>query len=592
MQPNLTLYQRVKSGQPVEHDKPVHKSFPTHAKAADQGRLIDFTITTGGVDRDNDTVDPAGWDLKNYQANPVVLFAHDYAALPVGKALSVTMGGDKLSATVEFPVKGMYPFADTVYDMVKAGFLNATSVGFKPSEYTINEDRHGLDFKAQELLEFSIVPIPSNPQALVEARSAGIDLKPLIAWAKSILSKHAPAEIKMSSKDKKAIGYIRNKMKALHSSIAACHDTAQQILDNDSDATASATHATDKVFASMPTGARKSVMKLRGQIKDVHNDHAANIEHVQNLMDDDSSTSSISDETRKTVPANPTTAKAPQDQAWTAPTLKDFTEQGWADLSAGTRGTIAKHFAWAKALPPESFGDLKLPHHDVKSGAVVFRAVAMAAARIDQASIPTADLADVKAHLADHYKQFEKDAPWVRAPGAWSMYQSALEGYDAKTVHLHQLAGMLKASGFLDEAEVLAMTECPKGTACPKTPTQMNCPSGKDCPIQGAALSSVAPAEVKLVNIDEVVLFIKGAGDGQSIDKPPKLDENGNPINEGDDQTVQEDDGDSKTDMVDDEEATRKPKHLIDTDMMAAAVREVVGAVTRDTIRQLRGRID
>src|SRR5438477_9563106 len=67
--------------------------------------------------------------------------------------------------------------------MVKGGYLNAASVGFLPLKYSRvdpNSDRPdadrgqrgGIDFEQQELLEHSIVPVPSNPAALVEARSA------------------------------------------------------------------------------------------------------------------------------------------------------------------------------------------------------------------------------------------------------------------------------------------------------------------------------------------------------------------------------------------------------------------------------------
>jgi hypothetical protein len=54
------------------------------------------------------------------------------------------------------------------------GFINAGSVGFIPIEYelTDNPDRpYGIDFQRVELLEFSICPIPTNANALIEGRS-------------------------------------------------------------------------------------------------------------------------------------------------------------------------------------------------------------------------------------------------------------------------------------------------------------------------------------------------------------------------------------------------------------------------------------
>ena len=46
-----------------------------------------------------------------------------------------------------------------------------------------------MDFEKQELLEFSIVPVPANADCLVEARAAGIDVEPLREWAAKTLER-------------------------------------------------------------------------------------------------------------------------------------------------------------------------------------------------------------------------------------------------------------------------------------------------------------------------------------------------------------------------------------------------------------------
>jgi hypothetical protein len=38
------------------------------------------------------------------------------------------------------------------------------------------------------LLEFSVCPVPANPEALIEARSAGIDIAPIRDWAVKLLA--------------------------------------------------------------------------------------------------------------------------------------------------------------------------------------------------------------------------------------------------------------------------------------------------------------------------------------------------------------------------------------------------------------------
>ena len=127
-----------------------------------------FTISTESVDRDKDVISVAGWDLTSYKQNPVVLWAHDYKSLPLGTSKSITPSKGGLTATMQFVPKDVYPFADTVRQMVELGILRAASVGFKPLKYSYNEDRKGVDVSESELLEWSIVPVPANADCLVQ----------------------------------------------------------------------------------------------------------------------------------------------------------------------------------------------------------------------------------------------------------------------------------------------------------------------------------------------------------------------------------------------------------------------------------------
>jgi len=119
-------------------------------------------------------------------------------------------------------------------------------------------------------------------------------------------------------------------------------------------------------------------------------------------------------ETLGYVPKNVSDEKASESTAWSKPSLKDFTDKEWGDLSDTEKKHIAGHFAWAKSNPAESFGDLKLPHHEAKSGAAVWNGVkaAMGALMGARGGVDVED--DKKAvydHLAAHYKQFGKEPP-------------------------------------------------------------------------------------------------------------------------------------------------------------------------------------
>ncbi len=152
----------------------IRRDFAVEIKAIDDSRALDFTISTDSVDRYGDTVAVGGWKLESFRKNPVVLWMHDNTMLPVGRAVNVRVEDGKLKSRVDFTPEKMATFNDIVFDMLKGGFLNATSVGFMPLKYAFVDDpsrRFGIDFEEQELLEFSIVTVPANPEALIEGRS-------------------------------------------------------------------------------------------------------------------------------------------------------------------------------------------------------------------------------------------------------------------------------------------------------------------------------------------------------------------------------------------------------------------------------------
>jgi HK97 family phage prohead protease len=174
-----------------EAPETLRRVFETEIKAVDgEARAFDFVISTASVDRYGDTVAVDGWKLSNFRKNPVVLWMHDNSMLPVGKASNIRVEDGKLKARVEFTPAELVRYNDIVFEMIKGGFLSATSVGFIPLKYAFVDDperRFGIDFQEQELLEFSIVTVPANQEALVEGReftpepvaippSAGMDL--------------------------------------------------------------------------------------------------------------------------------------------------------------------------------------------------------------------------------------------------------------------------------------------------------------------------------------------------------------------------------------------------------------------------------
>lgn len=153
----------------------------THAvKSIDEeARKATFVISTDEIDRTGEVVEQS-WDLENYKKNPIVLFGHD-ASKPgyvLGKATEIVSDkdGDKniTLGTVQFAEEGTSEDADTVWKLVKQGILRTVSVGFIPHTFKKLADDDDTDVLADnELLEFSIVPIPANPSAVALAFGDG-----------------------------------------------------------------------------------------------------------------------------------------------------------------------------------------------------------------------------------------------------------------------------------------------------------------------------------------------------------------------------------------------------------------------------------
>lgn len=131
---------------------------------------LSLTITTNSVDRHGDILEPAGADLKQFLKNPVFLWAHEYRALPIGKATKITRKDDRIEAEILFADT---KFAQEVYELYRQGFLKACSVGFLPLAWDVITDAEGkfkgYHVKKWELLELSAVPVPANPDALANA---------------------------------------------------------------------------------------------------------------------------------------------------------------------------------------------------------------------------------------------------------------------------------------------------------------------------------------------------------------------------------------------------------------------------------------
>jgi HK97 family phage major capsid protein/HK97 family phage prohead protease len=145
-------------------------------------RTISFIFSDGSIDSYGDRIDASGWILDRVKNNAVpALFGHDASTVEnvIGRPKNVRVVGSRLLGDIEFATGDINPRAEAVFQMIKSGFLSGVSVGFQPIEWERSKDKsrpQAIDFKRQILLEISVCPVVANPNALVQAKAAGIDI--------------------------------------------------------------------------------------------------------------------------------------------------------------------------------------------------------------------------------------------------------------------------------------------------------------------------------------------------------------------------------------------------------------------------------
>lgn len=154
-------------------------------------RTIKSIITTDCVDRDCEVVVTTGLNFEAFRKNPVVLFDHD-ASKVIGKSCWQRRDKGQVLAKTRFATTEL---AEEIFQLVKGGFLKAISIGMdfmtlKRREITMEdikshsewEDAHTV-IESADVLEYSFVAIPSNPEAMVVAEQKGLIRHTKDYWA-------------------------------------------------------------------------------------------------------------------------------------------------------------------------------------------------------------------------------------------------------------------------------------------------------------------------------------------------------------------------------------------------------------------------
>jgi len=194
-------------------------------KDVEETRTVTFIASTSSVDRHGTVVNQKNWNIEKFNANPIVGYQHNVYGgeapnpddqLGTAKAYFETVKrGEKddlqLMVDITFEPKDINEKADKIFRKIQHGSLRAVSVGFIPlanEKGSMGESREGaFHYFGQELLEISVVNIPSNPEALKRSLLDLVDVK------KEEPKKEVKDEKKQNVKSQRELLLLLNKNK-------------------------------------------------------------------------------------------------------------------------------------------------------------------------------------------------------------------------------------------------------------------------------------------------------------------------------------------------------------------------------------------
>lgn len=350
------------------------------------GRSVVNYITTIAKDRDGEVVLPDGATLKDYRDNPVVLWAHRYDQLPIAKNLWIKQDKKGLIAKTHFLD---HEFADQVYGLYTKPILDgkkdtgpamkAWSIGFVPVEWNepseeekAKGDAPKRTYTKWELLEYSAVPVPSNPSALTMAVKS----------------------MNLSEQLQKDLGITKPETTENYHRIPVKGEAGK--------------HGEHKI-RTMTVSAKKGIKALycvdcKKIITYLFDTDKWSMEEAQEWVDEHKDVNLENIKLKSVIPYKDL-GTAEEGAAWDGP----------AQMREADVDVLKLICAWYDAESGDNKGAYKLPHHRASDKKCVWRGVTAAMGAVLGArggvAIPDADKKGVYNHLAKHYKQFDKEPP-------------------------------------------------------------------------------------------------------------------------------------------------------------------------------------
>ncbi len=556
------------------------KTFEAEVKEFDEKDLtVVHFISTERKDRGGDIMEADGMRITG---RPVVLFSHGFNSRignePIAKPIWIRKGEFKgrkgIMAKTQF-----FPDEDGKRLWAKAtqGYMPNWSIGYivlKKEDFRDGEG-FGRRIKEWELLEYSPVGVPMNPDAQVVPSGKDAEDVPWFKFARD--GEAVPLEyksieeierLKVEARLGEAVRYEGGSMLDAEAkpypAEHACRLEDPKKYDRfrrQNDSFGDGIHAIWGIKEGKPVelqairfNAEKfTAAEARAWCRE-HKYECRPFEPASGKAIDGQTVCDPVAEVKGAIPYKKHKL-APEDEPWDA--AKEVAKAEVDDLK--------EMCAWYDSENPDLKGSYKLPHHKADGYATVWNAVRAAAAVImgarGGAKIPASDMPGVKRHIAGHYKDFDKgEPPWESSRGKDFLALAEKYADDPEVLDALARKYIPELSEFFDvapgpqqaatsfEAETLKRLETRLTALTEAVSALVNALPGEPAP-GGDASQSKQQAENPPVGEDEEV----------SVLAPEEPEE---------------------------------PRLVVDIDELQRATREIVKDALRTAFRKLTGKVD
>jgi len=227
------------NSQPIERPTVGRAYSVLQIKSVDEERrIIEGVATTPTPDMMGDIIEPKGAEF----SLPLPLLYQHNARQPIGHVIAAKVTDAGISITAQI-AKGVVPFIDEAWALIKEGLIRGLSIGFSELESARIKDTYSFHVLKWKWLELSAVTIPANQEASIQTvksadlsslrAASGALQRPVVRLAITPGATGSPVTTKGANMATKSTAERLGAFEAKHAAIVASMDAIMQKADDD-----------------------------------------------------------------------------------------------------------------------------------------------------------------------------------------------------------------------------------------------------------------------------------------------------------------------------------------------------------------------